>query len=108
PRRDVAPGPDDLNRLTIDTADQMLFIVDPAIGTILPAKAVLHRMCSVLEQSGYFLLDSDQIIGVDPRAPEGRVLQVLRWRVAEHAEDTVADKRRCVIASSLEAVDHRR
>ena len=54
------------------------------------------------------LLDAGEVVGVDPVAPEGRVLQVLRRRVAEHAADVVADEGRRKIAGRLEAVDHRR
>ncbi len=85
----------------------MLLVVHPAIGAVLTAKAILHRMDPVLEEFGYGVLDAGQIVGVDPVAPEGRILQVLGWRVPEHADDIVADKGRREIAGSLEAIDHR-
>ena len=63
--------------------DQTLLVVHPAIGVIFAAKAILHRVDPILEEFGYSVLDTDQIIGVDPVAPEERVLQVLGWRIAE-------------------------
>ena len=107
-RGDVAPRSDDLQWLAVDASDKTLLVVHPAIGAILAAKAILHRVDPVLEEFGYGFLDAGEIVGVDPVAPEGRVLQILRGRVAEHVDDVVADEGRSKIAGRLEAVDHRR
>jgi hypothetical protein len=94
--------------LAVDVSDQMLLIVDPAIGAVLAAKAILHRVDSVLEEPRNGILDSGQIVGVDMVPPEGWVLQVFRWRIAEYVDDIVADKGRSEIVGGLEAVDDRR
>ncbi len=86
----------------------MLLVVHPAIGAILAAKAILHRMDPVLEERGYGVLDAGQIAGVDAAAPKGWIFQILGRRVAEHTDDIVADKSRCEIAGRLEAIDHHR
>ena len=74
--RDIAPRPDDLRRLAVGAPDQVLLVVDPAVGAVLAAEAVLHRVDPVLEEPGNGILDSGQVVGVDPVAPEGWVLQV--------------------------------
>src|SRR5262249_32762279 len=45
-------------------------------------------------------------VGVDSIAPEGRVLKVLGWRIAEYVGDIVADKEGRICTSTFEAVDH--
>src|SRR4029077_7001657 len=106
-RRDVAPRADDLLWFAVRASGQMLFVINPAIGAILTAKTILHRVCTVLEQCGDFILHASQIVGEDSLTPDGWVLQVLGWRVAEHADDIVADKGRRIIAGRLETIDHR-
>ena len=86
----------------------MLIIVHPAIGAILAAKAILHRVHSILEECGYYLFDPGQIVGMHTLAPEGGIFQIFGWRVAEHVDNIVADEGRRKIAGGLEAVDHRR
>src|SRR6516165_9640469 len=90
-RRDVAPRPDDFQRLAITTADQALLVVHPAIRPVLATKPVLDRVDPIVEEFRYRLLDPSQIIGVDPVAPEGRIPQVLARRIAEHIDDILAD-----------------
>src|SRR5262249_11368096 len=50
PGRDIAPRPYDFCWLAVGASDQMLLIVDPAIGAVLPPKPVLHRMLSILKE----------------------------------------------------------
>jgi hypothetical protein len=63
---------------------------------------------AVLEKLGYGLVDVGQVVRVDAIAPEGWIFQVLRWRIAKHGSDIVADKGGSEIAARFEAVDHRR
>src|SRR5262245_6945435 len=79
--RDVAPGPDDLQRLTVHTSDQTLSIVHPAIGAIAAAEAVLDRLNSVVKEFSDCLLDAGEIVGMNAITPKVRVLQVLCRRV---------------------------
>ncbi len=43
-RGDVAPRADDLGRLAVVVADEMLVVVHPAIGAVLAAEAIFERM----------------------------------------------------------------
>src|SRR5262249_54165004 len=106
--RDVAPRPDDLQRLTVHTSDQTLSIVHPAIGAIAAAEAVLDRLNSVVKEFSDCLLDAGEIVGMNAITPKVRVLQVLRRRVAKHRANIVTDVGRSKIATGFEAVDHRR
>ena len=47
---DVAPGADHLDRLAVLVADQVLLVVDPAIGAVLAPEPVLDRVATLLEQ----------------------------------------------------------
>jgi len=46
----LAPRADHLGRSTLFVADQLLSVVYPAIGAVLPEKPVLGRMTAFLEQ----------------------------------------------------------
>src|SRR5262245_7244818 len=105
--RDVAPGADDLRRLTVGTSDQVLFVIHPTIGAVLFAEAILHRVHAVLKEFRYGLFDADEIVRMDPLAPKERILEVFGRCVAEHSADIVADKGRREIATGFEAVDDR-
>jgi hypothetical protein len=104
--RYVTPGPNDLQWFVVDSKDQTLFVVHPAIRAILAAKTILHRVNPIPKEFGYSLLYAGKIVGMDAIAPEGQVTKVLRWHIAEYVEDIVADKERCIITGSPEAVDH--
>ena len=99
--RDIAPGPDNLQRLAAAITDKVLLVIYPAIGSILPAEAVLDCVDPVLEEFGYRVFNLSQLVRVNPVAPEGRVLQVLYWSVPENRDDVVADKCRRIITRSL-------
>src|SRR5262245_3148112 len=105
-RRDVAPGPDDLQWFAIWTGDQTLLVIHPAIRIIFAAKAILYRVGPILEEFGDSILYAGQIVGVNPVAPEGRLLQVLVWCKAEYVENVVAYKGGSIITGSLEAVNY--
>src|SRR5215204_5431703 len=71
----IAPRADHLDWVTILVPDQALFVVYPAVGAVLLEKAVLDRVHPALEKLGNRLLDTGQVIGVDPVAPEGRIIE---------------------------------
>ena len=105
---DVAPRSHDLQGLAVGAADKMLLVIHPAIGAILAAKPIFHRVDPVLEESSYFGLDAGEIIRVDPVAPEGRILKIFGRGVSKHCDDVVADEGGSEVAGRLEAIDHRR
>ena len=86
----------------------MLLVIHPAIGVILAAKPIFHRVDPVLEESGYFGLDAGAILRMDTFAPERWILKIFGRGVAKDFDDVVADEGGSEVAGRLEAVDHGR
>ncbi len=107
-RGDLAPGADHLERIAVLVLDQVLLVAHPAIDAVGLAEAVLGDVAAFFEQLGLPRLDLGEILGMDARAPEVRILQILVGLVAQHPLDVVADEGRRIGAAGLEAVDHRR
>ena len=107
-RGHVAPGAHDLHRLAIPVAHQMLLVVHPAVGAVVPEEPVLDRVAALLKQQGGLGLHGRDVVGMHAAPPEVRVLQILLRLVAEPVPDVLADEGRCEIARRLVAVDHRR
>src|SRR4051812_19605030 len=105
---DVAPRPDDLERLAGLVAAQAQLVADPAVRAVLVAEPILAGVVVELEQAGELGQDAGKVVGVDPLQPEARALEIVPRLVAEQPRDVLADKRRRVVALGLEAVEHGR
>ena len=102
---DVAPRADHLHGPSGRVADQMLLVGEPAIGAVLAAEAVFHKMLSGPEQLGLFDLDVRQVVRMHARAPEVCLVKIVLRRVAQHGTDAGADEGRGEVAVSIEAVN---
>src|SRR5580704_10196966 len=96
--RYVAPGPDHFQRFAAAITDKVLLVIYPAIGSILPAEAVLDGVDPVVEEFSYRVFNLGQFVRMNSVAPEGGILQVLCRRVPENRDDVIADKCRRIIA----------
>ncbi len=105
---DVAPGADDLDRLTVVAAQQILLVAHPDVIAVALAEAVLRSVAALLEELALLGLDRSEILRVHIAAPEIGVLEILLRAIAEQALDVLADEGRGVVVLRLEAVDHRR
>lgn len=106
--RDVAPGADDLDGSAVFVADEMLLVADPAVGAVLPAKAVFESVGPVSEKSRNLGLDAGQIVRVDAFAPEIRILEILPRFVTKQSPNVFADEGRFETTGCVEGVDDRR
>src|SRR6516164_7232138 len=98
----------DLGRLPLLVAHEVLLVIDPTIGAILAAEAVFDRLLALLEQIADLGLDAREVVGMHAHTPEIRIVEILAGQIAEQAPDVVADEGRREIVLSLEAVDHGR
>src|SRR6476620_4074983 len=105
---DVAPRANDLERLSLPVADQMLLVAEPAVGSVDIAEAIFGRMAILLEYFDLIGFHLRKIVRMDARAPEVGVLEIFVRAVAEQALDVLADEGRRIVAACLEAVDNRR
>src|SRR5262245_48264495 len=80
---DVAPRTDHLQRFAAFIADEMLLVLDPAIGVILPSKAVFQCIAAGLEGERNLGLYSVEVVGMDAVAPEGWIFKIILRRISE-------------------------
>src|SRR5262245_15130427 len=104
---DVAPGADHLDRLALFVTDQSLGVVDPAIGAVLFAEAILHRVPAVLVQIDGLGFRRREVVGMHATPPEIRILQVIRCFVTQPISDVLTDESRGEISRRPVAVYHR-
>src|SRR3954447_7420820 len=102
----VGPGPDHLVGAPVGGAEQALAVLDPAVGPVLAAEAVLAGAAPRLEEAGGAGLRAREVVGGDALAPEAGALEVLARLVAEQALDVGADEGGRVVAAGAEAVEH--
>ena len=104
-RADVAPRADHLERRAALVANEVLLVIDPAIGAILAAEAIFERLLTRIEQIGHLGVDALDVIGMDVLVPEPGIAEIFFRRVAEQHPNIVADEGRGEIVAGLEAVD---
>src|SRR5690606_28237351 len=92
PLGDVAPRADDLDRLTVRVADQMLDVLHPAVAAVAFPEAVLDRVAAGPIEAGRLRLDRGEIVGMHPLAPELGILEVFGGGVPEELGDVGADE----------------
>ena len=102
---DVAPRANDLGRLPLLVAHEVLLVVDPTIGAILAAEAIFDRLPVSLKEGSHFGFDPRKVLGVNPFAPEVRIFEIFAGTIAKQALDIGADKGRSKVALGPEAVD---
>src|SRR5262245_58669840 len=106
-RRDIAPGTDHLDRLAVLVADQMPFVVDPAVNPVSLEEAVFDSMATLLEQLVELSLHPGELVGMHATAPEVGALEIVVGLVSQQVLHIVADEGRSEVAARLETIDNR-
>src|SRR5215470_2803535 len=105
---DIAPRPNDFDRLTIFVANQALLIVNPARAAILLEKSVFYCVVTLFEQLRRLGFGSGEILGVHATPPEIGIFQIFMRFVTKPVGEVFTDEGRRKISRRLVAVDHRR
>jgi hypothetical protein len=69
---DIAPRPNDLDRIAVFVATQAQVVADPTIRPVLAAETVFVRVAAQLKKTRELGRDTGKVLRVDPFQPEVR------------------------------------
>src|SRR5690349_1830020 len=101
----VTPGTDHFERFALIVSDELLVVLDPAIGIVLPAKAIFQGVEAGFECERDLRLHPVEVIGMNAVSPKFWIFEIVGRRVSEESLDIGAHECGAERACRLETVD---